>query len=72
MTLPARKRCPCGTLVPPQPVPRGSRRSNLVYLRCPVCRLTTPGRKPENLTAAWNDTVDREVARMREAKEVHR
>lgn len=73
MTLPARKRCPCGTLVAPRLEARGARRSKLCYLRCPVCRLTTAGvRGPEHLAAAWNETVDRETERMREAKEAHR
>lgn len=73
MTLPARLRCPCGTLTPPGLKPRGGRKSMLLYFHCPACGLTTPPcRGAEQLTDAWNKTVERELARMREAGEQHR
>lgn len=65
MTLPDRLRCPCGTLTPPRTMNRGSRKSNLHYLHCPVCGLKTPGGKPEHLTTYWNETVELERERMR-------
>jgi hypothetical protein len=66
MALPARKRCPCGTLVAPRTPPRGGRKSLLDRLQCPVCRLTTRGGRPEDLTRLWNETVDRENQRVRQ------
>jgi hypothetical protein len=64
MALPARQRCPCGTLVAPRVPPRPGRKSLLSHLQCPVCRLTTPAGRPEDLTRLWNETVDRENQRV--------
>jgi hypothetical protein len=72
MTMPDRLRCPCGTLVAPRTLRRGSRKSHLYYLYCPVCGLKSAGGRPEDLTRFWNDTVERERVRMREAGESHR
>lgn len=64
MSLPPRKRCPCGTLEPPRIMPKGNRKALLTYLFCPVCGLKTPAGRPEDLNQFWNETVDLENERI--------